>query len=126
MLTCRSSHLSRTIQSTVQVFSGLYPNANRRAIPNFHLRLVNHENLYPNEDSCKYSSLFAYPKYSRLKRLMAEYSKKAAAEWDERLQLSSQHLRNWLPDGITVNGRPKANGLFDTILASLYSSLHLN
>jgi len=50
----RSSHLTRTIESTVQVFTGLYPLGFRHATPNFHLRLPNHENLYPNEDFCAY------------------------------------------------------------------------
>ena len=54
---------------------------------------------------------------------MNEYSIKAANEWDERLLASSQAMRKYLPDGITVNGHPKANGVFDTVNSSLYHPL---
>jgi len=50
---------------------------------------------------------------------MREYSLKAGREWDERLLISSQAMRKYLPDGITVNGHPKANGVFDTVNASM-------
>ena len=45
---------------------------------------------------------------------------KAAVEWDPKLKISSQVLEKWIPDGISVNGRPKANGVLDTINSSLY------
>ena len=45
---------------------------------------------------------------------------KAAMEWDPRLRISGEILEKWIPDGVKVNGRPKANGLLDTINASMY------
>jgi hypothetical protein len=143
----------------VQVFSGLYPQSYAKATPNFHVRLVHDENLYPNDDFCAYipspslssflpptlsplhnpipvliihlpnSSSFSpfhsspflhsvsksniHP--SRLKKLSESYSVKAAQEWDPKLKISSSILSPWIPDGITVNGRPKATGILDTI-----------
>ena len=60
----RSSHIQRTIESMTQLFSGLYPKNQAKAIPNFHVRLVNHENLYPNDDFC------AYPPHPTLARIV--------------------------------------------------------
>jgi hypothetical protein len=57
---------------------------------------------------------------SRLKKLSQEYSVKAATEWDSKLKASTQGLKKWIPDGVTVNGHPKANGVLDTINSSLY------
>jgi acid phosphatase len=51
----RTSHIQRTIESLTEVFSGLYPHEYRHVTPSFNLRLVNHENLYPNDDFCAYS-----------------------------------------------------------------------
>ena len=45
---------------------------------------------------------------------------KAATEWDPRLRISGEILEKWIPDGVKVNGRPKATGLLDTINASMY------
>ena len=50
----RTSHVQRTVDSMAQVFAGLYPYTVRCAIPNFHIRLVNHENIFPNDDFCAY------------------------------------------------------------------------
>lgn len=49
----RTSLIQRTIDSTIQVFTGLYPPGQVGAIPNFHRRLTDQENLYPNDDHCK-------------------------------------------------------------------------
>jgi hypothetical protein len=51
---------------------------------------------------------------------LEEYSVKAGNEWDAKLKESSGVLSKWIPNGITVNGRPKANGILDTINSSLY------
>jgi hypothetical protein len=51
--------------------------------------------------------------------LSEDYSVKAAEEWDPKLKVSSQVLQKWIPDGISVNGRPKATGILDTINSSL-------
>lgn len=48
----RTTHLQRTVESMAQVFTGLYPSHQVRAIPHFHVRLRNHENLYPNDNYC--------------------------------------------------------------------------
>lgn len=116
---CRTSHIQRTIESLTQVFTGLYPRDKAIAIPNFHLRLVHHENLYPNDDFCAFSLLTWFLTLSRLKKLSEDYSVKAAEEWDPKLKVSSQVLQKWIPDGISVNGRPKATGILDTINSSL-------
>jgi len=57
---------------------------------------------------------------SLLKNLATEYSVKAAARWDPKLRISGEILEKWIPDGVRVNGRPKAIGLLDTINASMY------
>jgi hypothetical protein len=62
----------------------------------------------------------SFTHYSLLKKLSNEYSIKAAAEWDPKLVNASNTLRKFIPDGVTVNGRPKANGILDTINSSLY------
>ena len=49
----RTSFIQRTIDSTIQVFTGLYPPGQVGAVPNFHRRLTDQENLYPNEDHCE-------------------------------------------------------------------------
>jgi hypothetical protein len=56
---------------------------------------------------------------SRLKALSESYSVKAAQKWDPKLKISSSILSQWIPDGITVNGRPKATGILDTINACI-------
>jgi hypothetical protein len=48
----RTSQLQRTVESMAQVYTGLYPSHQARAIPNFHIRLTNQENLYPNDNYC--------------------------------------------------------------------------
>ena len=48
----RTTSIPRTIESMAQVFTGLYPGDYLRAIPNFHIRLVNLENLFPNNEFC--------------------------------------------------------------------------
>lgn len=63
--------------------------------------------------------------FSRLKNLSEEYSVKAAVEWDPKLKISSQILSKWIPDGITVNGRPKATGIFDTITSCIANGIGL-
>jgi hypothetical protein len=123
---CRTSHIQRTIESLTQVFTGLYPKDKATAVPNFHLRLVHQENLYPNDDFCAFSLFGLLADYSHLKRLSEDYSVKAAKEWDPKLKISSQVLQKWIPDGISVNGRPKATGILDTINSSLYNLIHLN
>lgn len=117
----RTSHVQRTVESMTQVFTGLYPTEKGRAIPHFHLRLVSQENLYPNDDFCVYVFFLRsrVANVRRLKKLSEAYSVRAAEEWDPKLQAVSEALRKWVPDGITVNGRPKANGLLDTINSSL-------
>jgi hypothetical protein len=50
---------------------------------------------------------------------MREFSLKAGEQWDSKLLASSQIMMKYVPDGITVNGHPKANGVFDTINASM-------
>ena len=57
---------------------------------------------------------------SLLKKLSEEYSIKASEEWDPKLKISSQEVKKWIPDGIKVNGLPKAIGIFDTINSCLY------
>jgi hypothetical protein len=57
---------------------------------------------------------------SLLKKLSEEYSVKASEEWDLKLKISSQGVKKWIPDGIKVNGPPKAIGIFDTINSCLY------
>ena len=104
-----------------QVFAGIYPHRQGCAVPNFHIRLVNHENLYPNDDFCAYPRFLLGPSFhSRLKKMSQEYSIKAGEIWDPKLKLSTQALMKWIPDGVRVNGRPKANGVLDTINASMY------
>jgi acid phosphatase len=88
----RTSHIQRTIESLTQVFTGLYPKDKATAVPNFHLRLVHQENLYPNDDFCAFSLFGLLTNYSRLKRLSEDYSVKAAKEWDPKLKISSQVL----------------------------------
>jgi len=56
---------------------------------------------------------------SLLKKLSEDYSVKAGEEWDPKLQISSQVVKKWIPDGIKVNGRPKATGVLDTINSCL-------
>jgi len=34
-------------------------------------------------------------------------------------------LKKWIPDGITVNGRPNATGILDTINSSLANGIQL-
>jgi hypothetical protein len=48
----RRSDLQRTLDSTAQVFTGLYPQG--KALPNFLFRTAANENLYPNVASCLY------------------------------------------------------------------------
>lgn len=132
-----------------QVFTGLYPQI--KGVPSFHLRLVNHENLYPNDNECAYPSPPQRPTPNTqrpttplppihfafvalvdgelncrlLKKLTEVYSVNAGREWDPKLKESSQALKRWIPDGVTVNGRPKATGLLDTITASLANGVEL-
>ena len=44
-----------------------------------------------------------------------EYSVKAGEMWDPKLKISSQAVQKWIPDSITVNGKPSAVGILDTI-----------
>ena len=60
--------------------------------------------------------------FSLLKKLSEEYSVKASEEWDPKLKISSQGVQKWIPDGIKVNGRPKATGVLATINSCLYYS----
>ena len=55
------------------------------------------------------------PYNSRLKMLNDEYSVKAGEMWDPKLKISSQAVQKWIPDSITVNGKPSAVGILDTI-----------
>ena len=117
----RTSFIQRTIDSTIQVFTGLYPPGQVRAVPNFHRRLFDQENIYPNEDHCEFHPRKSVSNCSLLKKLSTEYSVKASVEWDPKLRISGEILEKWIPDGVKVNGRPKATGLLDTINASMYS-----
>jgi hypothetical protein len=111
--------MQRTLESMTQVFTGLYPPEHTRTIPNFCLRVVNLENLFPNDDFCAYLLSSFLTNKSRLKKLSEHYSVKAATEWDPKLKISSAAVKMWIPDGITVNGRPKALGILDTINSSM-------
>ena len=104
------------------MFTGLYPRDNARAVPNFHVRLSNLENLYPNDIFCAFDSPLCFANKSRLKQLSESYSVKAGEQWDENLKDLSQGLKKWIPEGITVNGHPKATGVLDTINSSLWFS----
>ena len=88
----RTSHIQRTIESLTQVFTGLYPKDKATAVPNFHLRLVHQENLYPNDDFCAFSFFGLLTNYSRLKKLSEDYSVKAAKEWVKRNKVDMSPL----------------------------------
>jgi hypothetical protein len=57
---------------------------------------------------------------SLLKKLSEHYAVKAGEEWDPKLKISSQGVKKWIPDGIKVNGHPKAIGVLDIINSCLY------
>jgi len=60
-----------------------------------------------------------------LKKLSDVYSVKAGEEWDPKLKQWSKTLKKWIPNGITVNERPDAHGLLDTINSSLAHEIPL-
>ncbi|KAK9469846.1 histidine phosphatase superfamily [Lipomyces arxii] len=102
----RSSHVARSNETLMSLFNGLYPPMYRKGglLPIIYTRLFPQENAYPNDENCR-----------RLSELGYMFSEIAAQRWNPILaDYPSKKLKDVLPDGVAIDGSPRASGVFDT------------
>ncbi|PWW80170.1 phosphoglycerate mutase-like protein [Tuber magnatum] len=109
----RSSPIARALESLEQVFTGLYPSANRSPMNpplTIYTRSFAEENIFPNNASCR-----------RLDQLSRAFAKLAAEKWNDSPEM--QHLQSrigkWVDGKIAVDGHPNLCGITDTVNATL-------
>lgn len=113
----RSSHVARSNETLLSLFQALYP-PNFRAAglkPVIYTRLFPQENAYPNDENCK-----------RLSELGFMFSEIVAQKWNPVLSgYPSQMLNDVLPNGVAIDGSPRASGIFDTVSACVAHDIAL-
>ncbi|KAK9431536.1 histidine phosphatase superfamily [Lipomyces doorenjongii] len=105
----RSSHVARSNETLLSLFNGLYPPTFRKAglKPTIYTRLFPQENAYPNDENCR-----------RLSELGFMFAEIAAHRWNPVLaDYPSSKLTDVLPNGVAIDGSPRASGVFDTVAA---------
>ncbi|KAK9448398.1 histidine phosphatase superfamily [Limtongia smithiae] len=105
----RSSHVARSNETLLSLLHGLYPTTYRdpELKPVIYTRLFPQENAYPNDENCK-----------RLSELGFMFSEVVANRWNPVLAgYTSSKLTDVLPNGVAIDGSPRASGIFDTVAA---------
>ncbi|CUS06747.1 unnamed protein product [Tuber aestivum] len=109
----RASPVARALESLEQVFTGLYPSANRSPTSPplaIYTRSFAEENIFPNGASCR-----------RLDQLSIAFAKLAAEKWNDSPEM--QHLQSrigkWVSGKIAVDGHPALCGITDTVNSTL-------
>lgn len=108
----RSTNMSRTIESLEQVIRGLHsnavqPNTEGQFIPKVLVRNGTDENLLPNTFGC-----------SRLGALDRAFADAAARAYNPSLEEFDSQLESVTGAKPRVDGRPRLNGLVDTVKAA--------
>ncbi|KAI1126979.1 histidine phosphatase superfamily [Nemania abortiva] len=110
----RTTMVPRVLESVQQALYGLYPPGTYKASTPWEItmRTPADETLLPNTKSC-----------ARLAELAREFSRQAAAKWNESgdMRFLSEKLGKWIPAGksLAVDSRPRLFGVMDTINASI-------
>ncbi|KAG5439523.1 hypothetical protein PCANB_002098 [Pneumocystis canis] len=107
----RASDISRAMESTHQVFSGLYPPEFRKSTfqAEFSTRELIDENIFPNDDQCK-----------RLRILQNEFSEIASKIWDPIMESRvSGKLSKHIHDKISIKGPVSVYELYDIICVAI-------
>lgn len=112
----RATPIQRALESTQQVFTGLYPPANRTSglpPPPIVQRSMQDETLFPNEGACK--------RFGELARAFAD---RAAQLWNPspEMEYINSKLARWMPAEspvIKVDSHPRLSGVMDTINSTL-------
>ncbi|KAK9462769.1 histidine phosphatase superfamily [Lipomyces oligophaga] len=105
----RSSHIARSNETLLSLFQGLYPSTFQAGgiKPVVYTRLFPQENSYPNDENCR-----------RLSELGFMFAEVVAHKWNPVLAgYPSSQVKDVLPDGIAIDGSPRASGVFDTVAA---------
>ncbi|KAK9478937.1 histidine phosphatase superfamily [Lipomyces japonicus] len=104
----RSSHISRSNETLLSLLHALYPPTLRDGLrPTIFTRLFPQENSYPNDENCK-----------RLSELGFMFAEIVASRWNPILARQdgvSGAVRDAVPDGVAIDGSPRASGIFDTV-----------
>ncbi|QIW96181.1 hypothetical protein AMS68_001699 [Peltaster fructicola] len=112
----RATPIPRALQSTQQVFTGLYPQAHRDpglSPPAITQRSFADETLFPNEGFCK-----------RFNELAKAFAARTAQLWNDspELEYVNKRIGKYMPAEspvIKVDSHPRLSGVMDTINATL-------
>ncbi|KAI1430848.1 histidine phosphatase superfamily [Xylaria sp. CBS 124048] len=116
LLYLRATPIPRALESLQETFTGLYPPHARSPLLSpltIIQRSPGQETLFPNDSNCR-----------RFAALSRAFAQRAASRWNDTDEMAylNKIYGNWMPAStprVSVDGRPRLNGIMDTINATL-------